>query len=145
MQFIEKHLFVKISGIPRAGKGLFTKRFIPKGSLITAYKGEITTWKKVLEIEKKTKTFNPYLYFLNRDHVIDAMCCPEVLARYSNDAKGLHKVMGLLNNCRFTEDKDLVFVEAIKDISAGAEILISYGKEYWRIVRKIKRVSSNGK
>ena len=138
----QKQLFIKKSGIPEAGKGLFTKRFIAKGTRIIEYKGEITTWKKVLQIERETKIFNKYLYYLNRNHVIDAMHYPKALARYANDAKGLSKVRGVVNNCKYVEDGGRVFMEAIKDIPAGAELLISYGKEYWDNIKKFMHPAS---
>jgi len=43
----ERHLFIKRSNIPGAGKGLFSKKFIAKGSRIVQYKGKKTTWKEV--------------------------------------------------------------------------------------------------
>src|SRR5450631_4342681 len=132
----QKQLFIKKYGITEAGKGLFTKRFIAKGTRVIDYKGKITTWKKVLQVERETKILNKYLYYLNLNHVIDAMNCPEELARYANDAKGLGKGKGLLNNCKYVEKKGRVFIVAIKDISAGAELLISYGKEYWDTLKK---------
>jgi SET domain-containing protein len=138
----QKQLFIKKSGIPEAGKGLFTKRFIAKGTRIIEYKGEITTWKKVLQVERETKILNKYLYYLNLNHVIDAMDYPKVLARYANDAKGLGKGKGLLNNCKYAEDKGRVFMGAIEDIPAGAELLISYGKEYWDTLKKFMHPAS---
>ncbi|PZR24775.1 MAG: SET domain-containing protein-lysine N-methyltransferase, partial [Azospira oryzae] len=47
MALLEKHLYVKKSTLPGAGKGLFTKVFIPKGTRIIEYKGEVLTWKEV--------------------------------------------------------------------------------------------------
>jgi len=116
MSLPQKQLFIKKSCIPGAGKGLFTKQFIIKGTCITEYKGEITTWKKVLQTEKETKIFNKYLYHVNQDYVIDALRSPKVLARYANDAKGLGKIRGLVNNCEYVEDEGRVFMKAIKDI-----------------------------
>ena len=67
---ISQHrLVVKKSHLPGAGKGLFTRDLISKGSFIIEYKGSITTWKKVLE----STEFNGYVYYVNRNHVIDAM------------------------------------------------------------------------
>ena len=64
----KKHLLIKRSGIPKAGKGLFTKTDIPKGMRILEYKGKIMTWKQALQ----SKVFNAYVFYLNRNHVIDA-------------------------------------------------------------------------
>ena len=60
MALLEKQLEVKESTIPGAGKGLFTKIFIPKGTRIVEYKGKLTTWK---EVENDYK--NGYIYSIN--------------------------------------------------------------------------------
>jgi hypothetical protein len=56
--------------------------------------------------------------------------------RYANDANGFQKVKGVTNNCIYVIDGLKVFVESTKDIPAGAEILVTYGKEYWQVMRK---------
>jgi SET domain-containing protein len=131
MELPEKHLFVKKSTIPNAGKGLFTRKMIPKGSRIVEYKGKITTWKEVKEDDH-----NPYIFFINRNHVINAMDDKKALARYANDARGLVKIKGITNNCEYVVEKKKAYIEAKKDIPAGAEILVGYGKEYWDVIRE---------
>ena len=59
MELLEANVRVKKSGLPGAGKGLFTKTFIPKGTRIVEYKGEITTWKEVDHEDGD----NGYIYF----------------------------------------------------------------------------------
>jgi SET domain-containing protein len=130
MAFLEKQLVVKESTIPGSGKGLFTKKFIPKGTRIVEYKGRITTWKEV-----KNDSDNGYIYTVNRTHVIDALPTPKALARYANDARGLVKVKGITNNCTYTNEGLQAYIESIKDIPAGAEIFVSYGKDYWKVIR----------
>ncbi|HVG17393.1 MAG TPA: SET domain-containing protein-lysine N-methyltransferase, partial [Chitinophagaceae bacterium] len=65
MALLEKQLVVKRSTIPGSGKGLFTKKLIPKGTRIIEYKGRITTWKEV-----KNDHTNAYIYTVNNNHVI---------------------------------------------------------------------------
>lgn len=122
---------VKKSNLPDAGKGLFTKKPIRKGTRIVEYKGKITTWGKVQHHNGE----NGYIYYVKRNHVIDAGRNKKALARYANDAQGLKKVKGLTNNAQYTEDGLRVYIEAIKDIPAGGEILVGYGKEYWDVIR----------
>lgn len=133
MALLENQLVVKRSTIPNSGKGLFTKKFIPKGTYIVEYKGKRTTWKDV-DIDEGR---NGYIYYINRNNVIDAMAFPKYLARYANDAKGMTKVKGITNNCRYVTDTDTmrVYIETVKDIPAGGEILVQYGKEYWDVIR----------
>jgi uncharacterized protein len=134
MALLEKQLMIKKSKIPGAGKGLFTKKFIAKGTRIVEYKGRITTWKNVLE----GKNFNAYVYYVNRNYVIDAMRRKTALARYANDANGLSKNDGIRNNTKYIMENKRVFLHAKRDIQAGDEILVSYGNEYWNVISEHK-------
>ena len=140
MALLEKDLVVKTSTLPNSGKGLFTKVFIPKKTLIIEYQGKICKWKDV------EATFdNGYIYDVNRNYGIDAGDRPKFLARYANDASGLSKVKGSDNNSRYTVKGSQVFIESIEDIPAGTEIFVSYGKEYWDVVKKNIRIDAKKK
>jgi SET domain-containing protein len=128
---LEEFLEVKDSSIPNSGKGLFTKIFIPKGTLIVEYKGRRTTWKEVEDDYK-----NGYIYFISSSKVIDAKSYKKALGRYANDAKGLSRIKSIGNNSVYEVDGDKVFIKAVKDIAAGSEILVDYGKDYWEITKK---------
>lgn len=134
MALLEKHLVVKNSTIPGSGLGLFTTIDIAKGDWIIEYKGRITTWKEV-----EYDDTNMYLYTVNPKHVIDARRTLKSLARYVNDAKGLTRIKGITNNCVYVNDGLRVYVEAIKNIPAGAELFVDYGKAYWDVIRKNKK------
>jgi len=136
MALLEKSLVIKRSTIPGAGKGLFTKQFIAKGARIVEYKGRTTTWKMV----EQQKEFNAYVYYIKRDLVIDAKNYTKTFGRYANDANGISKLKRMTNNSRYIIDGKRVFIEATKDIDAGSEIFVSYGKEYWDVVRYNKRL-----
>ncbi len=131
MALLEKQLVVRRSTIPGSGKGLFTKKTIPKGSRIIEYKGRITTWKEV----KHNDGANGYIYYVTRNHVIDSHTYKNALARYANDARGMKKIKGIANNSIYVQERVRVFIEAAKDIPANSEILVSYGKEYWQAIR----------
>lgn len=143
MALLENELVVKPSTIPNSGKGLFTKKFIPKGTRIVEYKGKRTTWKDV-DIDEGR---NGYIYYINRNHVIDAQPFPKYLGRYANDAQGMSKIKGITNNCRYVADMDTmrVYIEAVKDIPAGGEILVQYGKEYWDVIKYNLKLDANEK
>jgi len=117
-------VFVKKSTLPGVGKGLFTRRAIAKGERIIEYKGRITTFKQVQE----SGVVNPYIYYVNRNHVIDAMQFPESAGRYVNDAEGPVTIPGCSNNARFIVINKRVFFEAITDILPGAEIFVRMEK-----------------
>jgi SET domain-containing protein len=140
MALLEKDLLVKTSSLPNSGKGLFTKVFIPKKTRIVEYQGEICKWSDV-----EDNFDNGYIYFVNKNHVIDAGKTKKFLARYANDALGLSKQKGMRNNSRYTTKGLQVFIESIEDIPAGSEIFVSYGKEYWDVVKKNIKIDNKKK
>jgi SET domain-containing protein len=132
MPLLEKHLVVKRSRLKGAGKGLFTTKDIPRGTKIVEYKGKITKWKEVDD----RNGLNGYIYYVNRDHVIDASDTKDALARYANDAKGLQRVDGITNNCTYIIEGVKVYIKAMRNIAAGSELFVGYGKEYWDIIKE---------
>lgn len=136
MALLEHTLVIKNSTLPGAGKGLFTKKFIPKGTRIIEYKGRVTTWKEVEHDHD-----NAYLFTVHPGHVIDAKRSYKALARYANDARGFTRVKGITNNCLYYRDEnDRVFLESRQDIPAGSEIFVSYGNDYWKVMRENRRI-----
>lgn len=136
MALLEHTLVIKKSTLPGAGKGLFTKKFIPKGTRIIEYKGRVTTWKAVEHDHD-----NAYLFTVHPGHVIDAKRSYKSLARYANDARGFTRVKGITNNCLYYRDEnDRVFLESKQDIPAGSEIFVSYGNDYWKVMRENRRI-----
>ena len=141
MALLEKQLHVKKSGIPGAGKGLFTKGFIPKGTRIVEYKGKRTVWKEVKDDDGR----NGYLFYINRNNVIDALPATKTLARYANDARGMVRIKGVLNNSDYVIDGKKVYIEAKKDIPAKSEVLVDYGREYWQVIRENLKVDRDAR
>jgi SET domain-containing protein len=132
MALLKKQLYIKKSTIPNAGKGLFTKKPIPKGTRIIEYTGKRSTWKEIKDEDGK----NGYIFYINRNNVIDALPTKKAYARYANDARGLVRIKGLLNNSDYIVDGLKAYIESKKDIPAGGEILVDYGKDYWKVIRE---------
>ncbi len=124
MALLEKHLFLKRSTMPSAGKGLFTKQDIKRGTFIVEYKGVIRKWKEL----KQGEGCNGYMYYINRNHVIDAKPSKQCFGRYANDANGIGKLKGMTNNVAFSISDNKVFIKAIKNIKAA--------KKYWFLMEK---------
>ena len=131
MKTAKPALVIKKSRLKNAGKGLFTKSFIPKGSRIVEYLGKLSSWKDVDHRGGK----NVYIYYINRNHVIDAYTYKKAFARYANDAGGISKVKGIRNNARYEKDGLKVYITAARDIQPGEEIYVTYGKEYWDAIK----------
>lgn len=132
MALLEKYLYIKKSHLPGAGRGLFTKVPIRKGTRIVEYKGEIMTWK---DVEKMPDWRNGYVFYFNLKYVIDAWKTKKSVAHFANDAEGIVRVKGLKNNAEYTTEGKRCYITASTDIPKGSEILVEYGKEYWQAIR----------
>jgi hypothetical protein len=94
---------------------------------------------------QKDEDESPYIYYVKRNFVIDALNDKKALARYANDARGLRRVKDLNNNAEYIEEGVRVFIEATKDIPAGGEIFVGYGPEYWQVIRHNMRIDEKEK
>ncbi|GAB1445448.1 hypothetical protein MASR2M41_11420 [Flammeovirgaceae bacterium] len=135
MALLEKQLYVKKSTLPGAGKGLFTKKKIEKGTRIVEYKGEILTWKEVKELADDR---NGYVFHINNKRCIDAWNYKKAFGRYANDARGIGRIKGIKTNSEYviSDDKQKCFIEATRDIPAWSEIFVEYGADYWKVMRE---------
>jgi SET domain-containing protein len=139
LALLEKHLMVRMSKLPNAGRGLFTRVDIAKGARIVEYKGRIRSWREV----KEQDGINGYLMYINRNVVIDAMPAIKTLGRYANDALGLVRIEGLKNNSEYVSEGNRCYIEATRNIKAGEEILVSYGRAYWTLIKKLLKKSDS--
>lgn len=126
-----KKVYVAKSTIEGAGKGLFAKVDIQKGEVIGEYKGEVITDE---EYDRRTQEgLGNYGVDIGDGLILDCgqKMCP---MGYANDAYGLKRVGK--NNSYFIQDELRVFVVALRDIKAGEEIFVSYGRAYWKAQRE---------
>ena len=127
-------LKVKKSTLPDAGKGLFTLKDIKKGQLICEYEGEKITWNEAIKRNDKGK--GGYVYYISDKVCIDAYTLKKTFGRYANDAAGLARVSKLRNNSTYHEVKNRVYIKATRNIPAGSEVFVSYGRPYWTIMKQ---------
>jgi hypothetical protein len=133
MAYLEKQLYLKKSDLPGAGKGLFTKVDIPKGTVIVEYKGRVTTWDAIKHEDGK----NGYLYYVNSKCVINAKPLVNTFGRFANDAAGRVRVKSLRNNSEYVEKNKRCYIKSTRKIHASQEIFVSYGREYWEMMAKL--------
>lgn len=134
MQTPDKSLFIKKSNISKAGKGLFTKIFIPKYMIIAEYKGEHIS-NEEFKIRTNQNKGN-YGLVLNDKIIIDAYIINDNIARYANDANGLQKCTGLKNNSIYIEHDNKMYIMASKNILPKQEIFVSYSPSYWQAFKR---------
>ena len=133
-------LYLKKSKLPKAGKGLFADQKFTRGDIVCEYEGEIVPWSVCLD--RAEKGFEGYVFFISRNHCIDAYFTPEALGRYANDARGVSRVDGLRNNAQYEiktrNGEKRVFIVATRTIHPGDEVLVDYGNDYWKNLEKLK-------
>jgi SET domain-containing protein len=132
MALLDDHLVVKGSTLGGTGKGLFTDVFIPKGTRITEYKGKAMTWKQAQALPEE---HNGYVFWFSDRHVIDAWNTEKGVAHFANDAKGIKRMPGVVNNSEYETEQGRCYLVSTRDIPAGSEIFVGYGGEYWRAIR----------
>ena len=125
-----KEVSVKPSIIPGSGLGLFAEENIKQGDPIVLITGPRYNEEEALKLE-----INGYL--LDAADGSDESIDVEGPARYANDAFGLTRVAGTVNNSAFIlHDDGKMWLEATRNIQAGQEIFVSYGRTYWARMRR---------
>jgi len=119
--------------LPGAGQGLFCRKAIKKGELIVEYRGRLERWAKV----KHTDGYNPYLLRVNATLAINALPYRKAPGRYANDAMGISRKEGVVNNAEYRLEGKRCFIYAKRNIVKGEEILVSYGREFWSLIKRI--------
>ena len=132
MALLEKFLVIRRSLIPNAGKGLFTKVDVPKGTVIVEYKGNLERWNDIKEDDGE----NSYIFKINNRWAVDALPLKKNFGRYANDARGSGRANGLRNNAEYIVKGLKVYIKSTRKIYAGGEICVDYGREYWQLDRK---------
>jgi hypothetical protein len=130
----ENQLKVSPSTIEGAGNGLFASSPIPKGETIchyTGYRHDYQSQKRLRDRSYILKLQNGWPKFDRKnDGFVDALPCPEVLARYINDPRREDKC-----NVKFEHIQQPGIwhcpVVALRDIDVGEELFVSYGPRYW--------------
>jgi uncharacterized protein len=112
-----KRIVVKQS--PVHGKGVFATRTIGAGEHILEYKGELTTWRRAsARLRGYGELGHTFVFGLSSGRVIDG-------SRGGNSARWINHACDA--NCEAIETDDRIFIYAITDIAAGAELFIRYG------------------
>jgi len=107
---------------PIQGLGVFALRPIPKGTRIVEYIGERITHQEANARydDAAMERHHTFLFTVDEQTVIDA-------TRWGNDSRYFNHSCD--PNCEPIVDEGRIFIEAICDIGAGAELLFDYSYE----------------
>jgi SET domain-containing protein len=123
-------LYVDNSNLVPGQKGLFTNKFLPKGTCIGKYYGEIISNREY----QKRHELGLGLYGMSfKGKIIDANNSDCIL-KYMNDANGLIK-SHYFNNVKFYEENDGVYAYTTRDVEANSELFAPYGENYWEALK----------
>jgi uncharacterized protein len=111
------------STVPGAGLGLYTKISRQKGKLLLRYSGSVRPLEEFLALSDRSTSMRYGLRIGKK--VIDARHSHSCLARFINTPKGLSSP---IYNCKFAG----VSVVAVRNIPAGSELFVGYGRSYWQ-------------
>lgn len=102
------------------GRGVFATAAITKGTRLIEYTGEIITWKVADRryADDGERGYHTFLFDIDGKKVIDA-------AVGGNAARWINH--GCAPNCQAVGEGDKVFIEAIRTIKPGTELVYDYG------------------
>lgn len=106
---------VRPSGVH--GRGIYATQFIPEDTRIIEYTGQRTSWENAPNDENDPHTFN---FGLENGDVIN----PEI---GGNEARWINHSCD--PNCEALEEKDRIFIYAMRDIEPGEELFYDYDLE----------------
>ncbi len=121
--------------IPGSGMGLFADEYIRRGELIVEVTGEKYPGDSDVVLEND-------LYLLDSGDGSNDYIDVKGPAMYANDACGLTRKAGMVNNSLFRLlDDGKLWLEATRTIRQGEEIFASYGRPYWTAIKNLQKAT----
>jgi transposase InsO family protein len=123
---VEKGLRIRKSTVPRAGKGLFAARALPRNFRVP-YTGDLVQL-------RSDEDGGAYYLEVRRGEAIDAARRNAGEGRWVNDPRGTDKRA----NCEFAlctrpgGGQRVACVRTLRPLQEGEELLVKYGAAYWR-------------
>jgi hypothetical protein len=124
-------LQVKPSTVPNAGKGLFYvgEKALAAGKRITAYgAAKVDT---AATVNRKSR----YVFEVGKNRFLDAQKPLNPVGRYINDPKGTGRRANVQISANRITQKDgraTVPIKTKVKVKPGTELLMSYGREFWK-------------
>ena len=120
-----KYLYVDTSTLENAGKGLFTKKFIHRGSIIGYFNGELIDEEQAAARDIGDR--GHYFIELSSGKILDTFFSKS-LARWANDSRNQKKNNAVIHS---TKSGIRAYISSTKDILPNSEIFVDYGLQYW--------------
>jgi hypothetical protein len=128
-----KKISIAASNIPGSGMGLFADEYIRRGDLIVMVTGEKYSSDSDVVLDND-------LYLLDTGDGSNDYIDVKGPAMYANDACGIVRIQGFVNNSLFRPlDDGTLWLEATRTIKPGQEIFASYGRPYWTAIKNMQQ------
>lgn len=148
----KSYLVIKNSKKPNAGQGMFTKKYIARGTYVTIYHGDKLPKKEVFDMYMKQPEeyyrLSPYMRGTPNDFVImgdKTQTNPNLMGVYVNDYGCINckkeeltidilKVYAMTKskcNVEVVDTNDYPVYRVVKRIKKGEELYAHYGIGYW--------------
>lgn len=129
----QESLFLAPSTIPEAGRGLKTKKNFQKGDLLTQYCGWIISRGEARSLRDQgahshVNTLDSHTYLLGVETPAEIRSFPPEDRGYASFVN--HDPQK--KNCEFVTIEGRRLLRATKDIEAGSELFVSYGRNYFK-------------
>ena len=129
----EEGLRIKQSKVAEAGKGLFAEKEFKKGETIALYTGD---WVAVDD-----EAGGAYALQVSKTKIIDAARTNAGPGRWANDPRGTGRRANA--ELRYSAKNKVGSVAAKQKIKKGDEVLVSYGRQYWKDKKKQEEEECN--
>ena len=129
----EEGLRIKQSKVAEAGKGLFAEKEFKKGETIALYTGD---W-----VAAEDGAGGAYALQVSKTKIIDAARTNAGPGRWANDPRGTGRRANA--ELRYSAKNKVGSVAAKQKIKKGDEVLVSYGRQYWKDKKKQEEEECN--
>ena len=123
---IEEGVRVKLSSVPRAGMGLFAEREFKRGEKAAAYTGDL------VRLDRAGNVGGAYVLETKKGVGIDAARTNSAYGRFVNDPRGSGKQANVAFRVDPRGGGAAAALRATRAVARGEELLVPYGREYWR-------------
>ena len=129
----KRRIVIRRSNIKNAGLGVFANTFLKKGMILGYYKGRVYDAYNLKKEEFALLDKSAYVMAIYKDNEMisyidssDANKSRSNWTRYINGSKSKKQKP----NVTFTQKISRVYIETLRDIKTGEELIVDYGPEY---------------
>lgn len=129
-------VYLAPSTLDGAGLGLFAGKAFPRLALVTRFDGELIDRDEALRRREAGRDSHIRTLSLMSTYIDGRFPAPQeetMAGRGGASMVNDGAPNGVANNTQFVKRGDAVYLQATRDVAKGEELLVSYGRGYWRL------------